>query len=232
MEFTRASRLRLLKTTARIDWTKAKPCIFITLTYPDAALPKSARGQSIHLHSFVRAMEKELGKKVSVIWRIEWEERKTGQHKGKVAPHFHLIVFQTAYMDHGRVNDLWRATIGYKAYCRTEVKGMENERQTGYYVAKYCAKVSGDCSLVNAAYLSNRGRHWGVLRKGLLPVHDLHELRSGTTAQICDAYMAACDKIGINPAWEVSLSLIGDKAADVAAMLFASKDIDEGTNWF
>lgn len=168
--FSKASRLRLLKLFATIDWTRAEPALFITLTYPDDVRITTNKELNVHRYVFIRYIEKLLGKDISVIWRIEWQDRQTGKYVGELYPHFHLMVFNVKYIHHATVNKLWRKTIGYKEYTRTETKGMKCPAQAGFYVAKYVGKET-DCSLVNAAYLNTvpPGRQWGLLRPQLLP---------------------------------------------------------------
>jgi len=176
--FSRASRLSLLKKLATIDWNLAYPSLFVTLTYPDDVLPESAKDLNKHRFLFVRYMEKYLGKEISVIWRIEWKPRLSGKFVGRFAPHFHLMIFQVAYIPMEQVYEDWQKSVGYFEYIRTEVKRMVNERQAGAYVAKYCGKAE-DCSLVNDVHLNNipTGRQWGVLRPSLLPVHPKRTVR-------------------------------------------------------
>lgn len=177
--FSRASRLRLLKILARIDFAKAEPALFITLTLPDRENQYTRKELNTYRYLFLRYTEKELRRKVSAIWRIEWKERKTGISVGEERPHFHLMLFGVKWLAHAKVNGFWKKSIGKDGYVRTEVQRMRSERECGSYVAKYCAK-SEDSSLVNAAYLNSRqpGRHWGIHRKNLLSMH------SETTARV------------------------------------------------
>jgi hypothetical protein len=170
MIFSRDSRLRLLKLLATIDWSRAEPTLFATLTYPDTVTITSAKQMNTHRYLFIRDLEKDLGKQIAVIWRIEWKSRRSGKNKGKYYPHFHLMIFNVSYIAYDTVNSLWKKAIGVNQYVRTEIKEMVNPAQCGYYVAKYCAKET-DCSLVNAAYLNTvpPGRQWGLLRPSLLP---------------------------------------------------------------
>lgn len=179
--FSKASRLRILKLLARIDFTKAEPALFVTLTFPDRETQYTRKELNTYRYLFLRYTEKELGRKVSGIWRIEWKERKTGISVGEERPHFHLMLFDVRWIDRSKINSFWQKSIGTNSYVRTEVQRMRSEKECGSYVAKYCAKVE-DSSLVNAAYLNNResGRHWGIHRKNLLPLHPERTARMAT----------------------------------------------------
>jgi len=159
--FSRASRLRMLKFVAGIDWSEFAGGKFITLTFPDARWPNDNYQRNIYRSVFVRSMEKHLGITVPALWRTEWLPRLSGKFKGKVLPHIHLLTFRGKWFDKEDVNALWKRAIGYKPYCRTEIKAIENEQMAGFYVSKYCAKVPDSLSLVHPPNLNTTGRHYG-----------------------------------------------------------------------
>lgn len=168
--FSKASRLRLLKILATVDWSRAFPALFVTLTYPDEVVPRTNKLFNAHRAILWRYIEAFLGRQITAIWRIEYMPRKTGKYVGDPWPHYHIMVFATTFIDCDVVNDRWKKSIGHTGYLRTETKQMEAPTQAGSYVASYCGKVSP--SLVNDAYLNKipTGRQWGILRKPLLPV--------------------------------------------------------------
>lgn len=168
--FSRAARLRMLKCLARIDFTKVGNPLFITLTYPNREQPLTRKELNMHRFKFFRELEKKIGKQVAAIWRVEWVTRKTGEHTGKVYPHFHIILMTTQFLGHMVINAAWKKAIGEEKYVRTDTEAMANERQAVYYVAKYCAKVESP-SLVNGVNLNiPSGKDWGVHRRNLLPL--------------------------------------------------------------
>lgn len=185
--FSDEARWRMIQRVATLDWTRARPALFITLTYPDWPRAKIERAVTAQRDKFFLYSERQLGKPFSALWRIEWKPRLTGMHVGEIMPHMHLMVFNVRYMPYWVVNATWKGIIGYKDYVRTETKRMVNDRQAGYYISKYCAKVE-DCSLVNAAYLNNppTGRNWGIHRRDLLPVAAKNDmvLEPGSTMEI------------------------------------------------
>lgn len=159
----------MLKTLATVEFSKVGNPLFITLTYPNRESDLTRKELNMHRFKFFRELEKVLGEKQSGIWRIEWKRRQSGEHKGKVYPHFHVILMSTKFIGHAIINAAWKKAIGESTYVRTDTQGMVNEKQAVYYVAKYCAKV-GDCSLVNDANLNiPSGKDWGVHRRNMLP---------------------------------------------------------------
>jgi len=176
-DFSRSSRLRLLKKIATLDWSRASPSLFATLTYPNREKLLTSNDLSKHLHLFRRDLEKQTSKKICMLWRIEWEERKTGKHTGFLYPHFHLMLFRTKFIPWQTVRDSWKKAIGEKGYVRTDVEKCTSLKKCGYYVAKYVAKES--VSLVNAAYLDNihMGRQWGILRSEMFPACEVKSTR-------------------------------------------------------
>jgi len=159
----------MFKTIASLDWKRAGKGVFVTLTFPDEVWPKTKDERLRAMAEWFRKMERFLGKKVGAIWRVEWEERLTGTNKGKFLPHFHLIIFSVGYIPYRYVNLCWKESLRHEGYVRTEIKRLGNEKKTGYYVSKYCAKVPPLSSLVSVAYSRIDGKHWGYYRIKLLP---------------------------------------------------------------
>jgi hypothetical protein len=183
MQFSRASRLRMLKLIATIKWQEVEPCLFITLTFPDDRRPRTPAEVTQRRSVFWRYLEKYLGRQAPCLWRTEWEPRLSGQHVCEFAPHFHIMLFGVPYIHYSLVNLWWRNALDYQEYTRTECKGMENARQAAYYIAAYCAKLPS-YSLVYASYLnSGSGRHWGTLRPELIPRHEQATFRFETSYQ-------------------------------------------------
>jgi hypothetical protein len=169
-EFSRQARFRMLKMAARIDWQRVGPSLFVTLTYPYSDGDFSKETRNGHRKEFQRLTENYVGRHVPIVWRIEWMPRKSGADKGKVVPHFHLLLFGVQYIPHDDVRRMWACSLGWNGYVRTEVKRAGQGECAALYVAKYCAKVDPSSSLVNVAYLENHGRHYGYLRKSLIPL--------------------------------------------------------------
>jgi hypothetical protein len=218
-QFSAASRFRLLKILNTIDFVEASPTWFVTLTYPDWPKAPVAKETNIHRYVINRYIEKYLGEKVSIIWRLEWMPRQTGKNVGLYMPHFHLMIFRANHLDELHVAESWQKTLGVEEYLQTKVIKMVNERQVGYYVAKYCAKVE-DGILDIAAYLNKpKGRHWGLMRPKLLPVHQEVIIKAEWSPRVAKALERA-RQIRYNGApYEGSFTLLGDQAIEVMELL-------------
>jgi hypothetical protein len=117
----------------------------------------------------MRKIENYTGKKVSGLWRTEWLPRLTGKHVGIPMPHFHLILFTVRFIPYAVVNKFWRDSLGGVLICRTDIRRLANEKQHGYYVAKYAAKVPDKVLLSVSHIAAIDGQHWGYLRAKNLP---------------------------------------------------------------
>jgi len=170
--FTRAARLRMIRTLCRINWEVAGKLLFVTLTYPDSHVDRSSYERNMDRSWWVRSMENYLGKKVGALWRIEWKARKSGSRKGDIACHVHMVIFGVDYLPFAMVNEWWSNALGVSTYLRTEVKRVRGAKNAAKYVSKYAAKACDDHSLVNCSYLNTLGRHWGVLRREQIPWHE------------------------------------------------------------
>lgn len=169
MGFTAGSRRRMLQFVSTLDFPNIKCGIFITLTYPDSVKFPSKEERNKHRYLFFRHMEKHLGRKVGALWRIEWEERKSGVNRGMFYPHFHLLIPCVQYIHWGTVRAWWRNVIGAKGPLVTDVRRWGDKRHCAVYVAKYCAKRPSFLSLDSVTYLNIDGRHWGIQRPTLIP---------------------------------------------------------------
>jgi hypothetical protein len=226
--FSKASRLKLIKVLATIDWTQASPCLFVTLTYPDECQRSYAAELSKDRSWFWRQMEDYAKRQLSCIWRMEWKERQSGELKGQWMPHYHLMVFNYQWIEHEAVNEMWRNALGHAQYVRTEVKRMANPSQAGYYVCKYQAKPE-DCSLVNGVHLNCLpGRQWGILRRKCLPLAEKVELSlaDGEAARLARKKAAEAYK-GIDLTQDQSFTLIGKRAEEIWA-IFEQMALTEG----
>jgi hypothetical protein len=100
--FSAGSRTRLrrrLNSVNRLRWPKER-VLFLSLTYPDQpsdaypqGWPRDPRVWKKHLAAFTDAFEAKWGTEFPFIWKLEFQDRKSGDHVGEVAPHFHLLSF-------------------------------------------------------------------------------------------------------------------------------------------
>jgi len=228
VEFSKASRLRLLCVFNQVDWRAATPALFITLTYPDNVECRKRKTLNTHRYVFWRSLEKKMGRHIPAIWRLEWKVRLTGELVGEPMPHWHMLAFKEPFIHHDQINYLWQKAIGHEGYVRTETERMRNQRQAGYYISKYLAKV--DPSLVIAAYHNKlpTGRQWGILRKSLLPLMPEHRVRlpPGDVVNAARQY-AALERPEVNTYGNESFTLLGEKAIAVGEYLFG-KGVDRG----
>jgi len=89
VEFSSASRRRMLELLAKVE-QEAVP-LFVTLTYPDD-FPLYREDYKGHLEAFCDRIQRRWPT-AAMIWKLEFQERKSGRNKGKIAPHYHLFVF-------------------------------------------------------------------------------------------------------------------------------------------
>lgn len=167
--FTRSSRLRMLRTIASVNWGNVKQGVFITLTYPDAYADRSIRERTTDKYLFLRYLENYLGKKIGVLWRIEWEPRKSGKRSGLLTAHWHLILFGVRFVSKEIVREFWTCVLRASGPVVTWIEGIKSGKKLARYVGKYCSKLPDSSVLDNASYLNSLGRHWGINRRELVP---------------------------------------------------------------
>jgi len=167
--FTRGARLRMLRMIASINWEHVRHGLFITLTYPDEHAVRTLRERTTDKYLFLRYIEKHLGKKVGVIWRLEWETRKSGKRKGQLIAHWHLIVFGARYIPKDVVRSFWRCVLRADGPVVTWIDGIANGKKLAKYVGKYCSKLPDASVLDDTTYLNSLGRHWGINLRELVP---------------------------------------------------------------
>jgi hypothetical protein len=87
--FSRGSRGRLLKTVGRLKQDKLP--VFVTLTYPDD-FPVTPERWRRDLAALWRRMRRQWPE-AAAIWKKEFKRRKSGVNAGKVAPHYHMLLW-------------------------------------------------------------------------------------------------------------------------------------------
>lgn len=161
--FSSASRRRLMRLIASLE-RSARP-IFVTLTYPDL-FPNEQGKWKRDLDVFGKRLARKFPL-AGFLWRIEFKERRTGASEGRVAPHFHLLVYGTGYRDLLKwVSGAWWQVVGSGDGDHLKVgTRVEKVRSWGgvlRYVGKYIAKVN--------EYPSDwQGKAWGVIGRKSLP---------------------------------------------------------------
>lgn len=221
VQFTPASRFRMLKTISTIDWMVADICYFVTITYPDEYFGMGMKLMGQYRHVFWRHLERWAGRRVCGLWRTEWVPRKSGRWMGQLMPHHHLIVFGSPDLDAEVVRGWWASALQWRRYVDVSVKYMVSPRQVGYYVAKYCGKV--DHSLLGiASYLNNpTGRQWGLHRRTVLPTHPRYLMTMYNTRLAEDLRLSALDgRPHINEWGGQSFTLLGESGRNVGEHLW------------
>lgn len=89
--FSPASRRRMLKTVGKLQ-QRVLP-IFVTLTYPDE-FPFAAETWRNHIAALWRRIRRRWPG-AAALWKKEFKRRLSGDNSGKVAPHFHMLLWAT-----------------------------------------------------------------------------------------------------------------------------------------
>ena len=173
-EFTNRSRSNMLAKMAKARNTG--PLLFITLTYRDQEwFSNTPRNLQSHLENICKRIEHNYPN-AGEIWRKEWTIRKSGEHKGEVAPHIHMIVRgvgEDANDFKAWLTTAWAEVCGaaeHGATARVDCQIARSYKHAARYVSKYIAKLpDDDQELAIRFYLYlNRGeigRHWGMRGK-------------------------------------------------------------------
>lgn len=220
LTFSKPARFRMFQAISRIRWEDVNPAVLITLTFPPREWDFSPRQLTYYKSTFVRYIEKHLCREQPALWRTEWKPHETGIHRGREYPHFHLICPHVQYIHHSTVNDLWKRTIGFDGYVRTEIKRAGTPEKCVKYCAKYCGKADF-CSLVIAPYLRRTcGRQWGILRPKKMPWQRSNELRIIDSA-LTDYLRAIAlhERPVVNAYGNQSFTLLGPLAEAIAEEL-------------
>lgn len=154
MEFSKDSRKRLLRRTARLNATQG---VFLTLTYPKR-YPNAKIAKS-HLRAFLERMRRRFPKS-SALWRLEFQERG--------APHFHLVFFNIPFIPFWQLRAWWSQIIrqyidGQKPFVR--INYLQGTKAVMSYVSKYVSKAESAAS----ASLFNNGSYLHAVKSGAIP---------------------------------------------------------------
>lgn len=161
-EFSRASRMALLRVLARIDWglmlAQFGLPVFVTLTYP-AEYPVSWERWKANLEAFLNAFERRYGVSCG-IWKLEKQRRG--------APHYHLVVWcrgsHSVHEMRRWLSAVWYRVVGSgdprHLRAGTGVEVIESAARLTRYMAKYVEKVEKGGDDVTFDYPV--GRYWGV----------------------------------------------------------------------
>jgi len=115
-DLSKASRTRLLRKIATIDWTAVGKSTMLTVTYPDDVAERAPARITIDRSRLIRDIETHLGKQVAILWRVEWVPRKSGKREGEITQHMHLIPFGVRYFPHAVLLKRWQQIVGYDKF--------------------------------------------------------------------------------------------------------------------
>jgi len=170
--FTDASRLRLLRYIATVKWNEIQSALLCTLTYPDEIAARSPRRRTQDRLHFFAKVERKIGVKIPALWRLEWKDRLSGRYKGKLVPHFHLLLFGVPFIAWQDVRRWWGEVLQFSGRLATDIRRANTATLVALYAAKYAAKRSPSSSLDNQSYVNRGGRCWGIFRKASVPLED------------------------------------------------------------
>jgi hypothetical protein len=126
-EFSRKSRLRLLRATARLS-TKAGG-LFVTFTYRKNVT--DAKRAKEHL-ALMLLWIKRWYPETACIWRMEYQKRG--------AAHFHVMVLNRRFIPADKLTAHWQKITGDDSY--PDIEKIRTRRKLTSYIAKYIAKVT------------------------------------------------------------------------------------------
>lgn len=158
---SRAARRRALQTLCKVRGEQNG--LFLTLTYPDE-FPKARQAYKRDLDVFLKRLTRQYSG-VGFFWRLEYQRRKSGEHQGELAPHFHLLLFGVsadvpsfrtwvaqAWFESNRAADVRNRRAG------TEVSPIRSRRHAMHYASKYVAKADEEAIREE---IGETGRMWG-----------------------------------------------------------------------
>ncbi|MGA9778083.1 MAG: hypothetical protein WBS33_07400 [Verrucomicrobiia bacterium] len=133
-EFSRASRRRMMQFLAKVILDEIILPLFGTTTYPDI-FPGEAEKFKRDIRTLIERIKRRFAL-VGLLWRLEFQVRKSGVNAGKIAPHFHWLLWNVplqfdckpengkwAKVSRGK-DGVWRETV--KFYDGDEIATVVN----------------------------------------------------------------------------------------------------------
>lgn len=211
-DFSRQSRMRMMRALAKIKWPACGKSVFLTLTYPDAVRVGENSDRKTQREKLVKRIEYSLGRPISTIWRLEWKMRLSGRDVGEYAPHYHIAALGVPFIDKDELRKMWRDILDVDGPLCTDVKAIDQGDGMGRYLSKYVSKY---VSLDNSTYRENpwmHGRHWGITRKPGIPMYHQIVNRKCTPREIeLLNQLGASIFQGYGKTFNGSFTLFGDK---------------------
>lgn len=191
--FSAGARRRLMRLLAKTD-QRDRP-LFCTLTYPDV-YPESPETVKRHLDNFGKRLLRKFPNS-AFVWRVETVERKSGVNAGKIAPHFHLLLWGVPFGELAEwLPVAWNSVVfkkveewgGAMIALETEktkhfnvhnepgkaVQALKSWKGVMYYASKYIGKKD-DTPVVSVGggipdVWEWTGKHWGIVGRDNLPL--------------------------------------------------------------
>lgn len=154
-EFSKSSRRNMLRALAQMRIVGQGQ--FVHLTFPGMV---TIPGKTVVTKKFAKdciaSFRKRLARKLPTsggIWRMELKKRKTGASTGRIAPHFHVMVFGVEWTDKDETFRQWVARVWNEIVAPsdeshrkagTTVDQICNRRHAMAYASKYAAKDEDD----------------------------------------------------------------------------------------
>lgn len=112
----------------------------------------------------------DLGYGAAGIWKLELVPRKSGQNKGKYAPHYHILLMGAAGVEDLLEFRVWLSKAWYEVvksddekhlYAGTQCRPVESRAHAMRYVSKYIAKQDTSPQALWQLRILQTGRVWG-----------------------------------------------------------------------
>lgn len=163
--FSRKSRKRMIERLAMLR--SVSDGYFLTLTYPDDVphTPAKAKRDLIALRKRILRRFPHAGG----VWRLELKPRLSGELKGELAPHYHILLFGVPARQQlfRRWLQLVWSRIVYETNdpprkVRTQADVIHNRRHAARYASKYAAKEEPPDEPGEGLKTVTWGRRWGT----------------------------------------------------------------------
>lgn len=208
--FSRKSRRRMLKKVATFQRSR-KP-LFLTLTYPDEYKESRLDGNKLKekdLKNFWLRLEYHYPQ-ASCLWKIEYVKRKSGKYRGKLFPHFHLMIWNLNDED---LQDLrkfaamnWWEVVGTLSddhlKAGTRLERIRSIKGVFHYTAKYMGKQQGHDLEI--------GRWWGLKNRTSLPISHFERFEFLEEQQLEKVMLIIMGMLDLPPGRWLSLSCFMD----------------------
>lgn len=215
-DFSRDSRRRFLNLLNSIDRQQvaASDVWFITLTYHNEWGHDFEKWKG-QLAALWKRFRRKWGKAVaSLIWKLEFVDRKTGTRTGDTAPHFHcLLIWRQDKPEVGEFRE-WLARAWNEIAEPGDVEhfraGTQCDPARGWagvsnYAAKYTSKNTQQLIDQETGEVHKNGRWWGVQERSLLPIRfeseQLTEAQSLTLRRVLQKKAIAEEATSNRPNW-------------------------------